>query len=140
MSKRGPVANRPAYGERALLLRHSGFGHSSLIRISGFGFRASGFGIRYCPARLYSAVDLASGCPFWPLNDGILHAYPSLSEDVSCQVAIVGAGVTGALAAYYLSKEGVDVVVVDKRDVGTGSTGACTGLLQYELDVPLYEL
>ena len=82
-------------------------------------------------------MDLATGCPFWPLQDGILHAYPSLQQNVSCQAAIVGAGVTGALAAYHLAKEGVDVVVIDKRDVGTGSTGACTGLLQYEIDTPL---
>ena len=35
---------------------------------------------------------------------------------------------------------GVDTVLVDKRELGTGSTAASTGLLQYEIDTPLVDL
>jgi glycine/D-amino acid oxidase-like deaminating enzyme len=35
---------------------------------------------------------------------------------------------------------GVKTLLLDKRDIGTGSTSASTALLQYEIDVPLREL
>ncbi|HLL90737.1 MAG TPA: FAD-dependent oxidoreductase, partial [Tepidisphaeraceae bacterium] len=47
---------------------------------------------------------------------------------------------TGALVAYHLSAAGVSVVVLERRDVCSGSTPASTGLLQYEIDKPLTEL
>ncbi len=58
---------------------------------------------------------------------------------MTARVAIVGGGVTGALAAYYLTAAGVDCVMVDRRDVARGSTAASTGMLQYEIDKPLVE-
>ncbi|HEY5823102.1 MAG TPA: FAD-binding oxidoreductase, partial [Cyclobacteriaceae bacterium] len=49
-------------------------------------------------------------------------------------------GITGALMAYYLGKAEFNVVIVDRRHVGMGSTAASTGLLQYEIDTPLRKL
>ena len=57
----------------------------------------------------------------------------SFSEE-QCDVAVLGGGITGAFAAEALTAAGLDVVVLDKRDVGTGSTSASTALLQYKLD------
>ncbi len=88
------------------------------------------------PARM----DLTTGCPFWPIKDGLLATYPPLTGDVKCDVAIIGGGITGAFVAHALAEAGVSVIVLDKRDVGVGSTAACTGLLQYEIDTPLYDL
>lgn len=48
--------------------------------------------------------------------------------------------ITGALIADRLTREGMDVVVLDRRDVATGSTAATTALLEYDLDVPISEL
>lgn len=42
--------------------------------------------------------------------------------------------------AYQLSSEGFKTVVIDKRDIGTGSTCATTSMVQYEIDEPLYRL
>ena len=42
--------------------------------------------------------------------------------------------------AYYLSQSGHDTVVLEKRDIGMGSSAASTGLLQYEVDVELHDL
>jgi glycine/D-amino acid oxidase-like deaminating enzyme len=55
-------------------------------------------------------------------------------------VAIVGAGITGALLADALTGAGKSVVVLDRRPSGQGSTAACTGILSYEVDVGLVEL
>ena len=73
-------------------------------------------------------MDLRTGCAFWMLKDGLLASYPSLAADLSADVAIIGAGITGALVARELTNAGANVVVVDRRDVASGSTAASTGL------------
>jgi glycine/D-amino acid oxidase-like deaminating enzyme len=85
-------------------------------------------------------MDLRSGHPFWLLKNGLLADYPSLKHNESCEVVVIGGGITGALVAYYLVQEGVETVLVDKRDIGGGSTAASTALLQYEIDTELHDL
>lgn len=85
-------------------------------------------------------MDLKSGYPLWPVKDGLLSTYPRLTSDLRCDVAILGGGITGALVAHHLVEAGIDTVVVDRRDVGWGSTAASTALLQYEIDVSLKDL
>lgn len=77
---------------------------------------------------------------YWLLKNGLMTSYPSLQKDISCDVLIIGGGITGALQAYQLSKEGYRTVVVDKRDIAMGSTSATTAMIQYEIDEPLYSL
>jgi glycine/D-amino acid oxidase-like deaminating enzyme len=85
-------------------------------------------------------MDLRSGYAFWPIKNGLIQSYPAIERDVTCDVAIIGGGISGALAAYYLAEAGFDTVVVERRDVGAGSTSASTALLQYEVDTPLSDL
>jgi glycine/D-amino acid oxidase-like deaminating enzyme len=66
--------------------------------------------------------------------------YAPLSQNMRCDVAIIGGGITGALAAHHLTEAGLGVVLLDRRHVGEGSTAASTGLLQYEIDTPMVEL
>ena len=79
-------------------------------------------------------MDLKSGYPYWTVRDGLVAGFPPLSHDLSCDVAVIGAGITGALIARSLQDAGFDVVVLDQRDAGWGSTAASTALLQYEID------
>src|SRR5690349_19455741 len=85
-------------------------------------------------------MDLRSEYPFWLLKNGLVRSYPSLQEDVKTDVAIIGAGISGALTAYSLAKRGYKTTLVDRRHVGMGSTAASTSLLQYEIDTPLHIL
>lgn len=85
-------------------------------------------------------MDLKSGSPFWPIRDGLAFTYPPLERDRHCDVAIMGGGITGALIAFHLAEAGLHTIVLDKRDIGWGSTSATTALLQYEIDTPLHEL
>ena len=90
--------------------------------------------------RQESSVDLKSGYPFWAVKNGLMYAFPQLDADLSCDVAVVGAGITGALIADELAGHGHDVVVLDRRDVCWGSTSASTALLQYEIDTHATDL
>ncbi|MBX3444378.1 MAG: FAD-binding oxidoreductase [Planctomyces sp.] len=85
-------------------------------------------------------MDLKSPEVFWPIRSGLLASYPPLESDAVCDVAIIGAGITGALLADALADSGVDVLLLDKREAGHGSTSASTGLLQYEIDLMLTDL
>ena len=85
-------------------------------------------------------MDLVSGCPFWPLKNGLLGIYPPLDADMSCEIAVVGGGISGSLTAHRLVEAGVDVLLLDRRDIASGSTAASTSLLQYDTDLPLHRL
>ena len=85
-------------------------------------------------------MDLHTGLPFWLIKDGLLFNYPKLSTDQNPDVVIMGAGMSGALAAYHLTEAGIKSIIVDKRHIGLGSTCASTSLLQYEIDTPLCQL
>ena len=86
-------------------------------------------------------MDLKSGSLFWPAQDGhTRRRYPPLQRDLHCDVAIIGAGLTGALVGLALTKGGIDAVLLDKRNVAQGSTSASTALILYEIDTPLFEL
>jgi len=85
-------------------------------------------------------VDLKSGYPFWAIKNGLMHAFPQLQENVRCDVAVIGGGISGALIANELANHGHEVALVEERDVGWGSSAASTALLQYEIDTPMIDL
>lgn len=85
-------------------------------------------------------MDLKSGYPYWAIRNGLMRAFPKLQSDESCEVAIIGGGITGALIANELAQAGHDVALVEQRDIAWGSTAASTALLQYEIDTPMIDL
>lgn len=85
-------------------------------------------------------MNLRSPYPYWLLRHGIINSYPSLDADLKTEIAIMGAGISGALVANQLCNAGYQVVIVDRRHAGMGSTAASTSLLQYEIDKPLHQL
>ena len=85
-------------------------------------------------------MDLTSGAPFWIIKDGLLATYPRLRQDRRCDVAVIGGGITGALVAHRFVREGIHLILVEGREIGFGSTGATTALIQYEIDTSLCDL
>ena len=85
-------------------------------------------------------MQLTSGHPYWTAKNGFIHTYEPLRDDVDCDVAVLGGGITGALIAKALVERGYQTVVVDRRNLGWGSTSASTALLQYEIDTHLTDL
>ncbi|MGH1515935.1 NAD(P)/FAD-dependent oxidoreductase [Chryseobacterium sp. JK1] len=85
-------------------------------------------------------MDLKSNEPFWLLKNGLMTSYPSLKSNEECDVLIVGGGITGSLIAHQMIEDGYSVILIDKRELCNGSTSATTSMLQYEIDIPLYQL
>ena len=59
-------------------------------------------------------MKLRSPEAFWLLKNGIINSYPSLQEDTQCDIAVIGAGITGALISHALHRAGYNTVVIDK--------------------------
>lgn len=83
---------------------------------------------------------LVGGEPPWTSAATTAHQYPPLQGDAACEVAVVGAGVTGAMCAALLVDAGVDVMLLERQAVASGSTSANTALLLFEPDQPLHLL
>ena len=64
---------------------------------------------------------------------------PVHGADVA-DVAIVGGGFTGCLAAYLFANAGLRVVLLEGQRIGRGSTAASTALLMHEPDVAFGDL
>ena len=69
-----------------------------------------------------------------------LPAFKKLNEDITVDVAIVGAGITGITTAYLLSKEGVKVALLEAGSVLNGTTGHTTAKLTAQHDILYDEL
>ncbi|MEY8732831.1 FAD-dependent oxidoreductase [Peribacillus frigoritolerans] len=66
--------------------------------------------------------------------------YPMFGGRPFMCVCIVGSGSSGVHGAYFLAETGLNVVLIDKRDISEGSTVANTGLLQFSNDQTLTSL
>lgn len=76
-------------------------------------------------------MNLQSGTYYWPTTFPDAPSYPLLEENLSCDVLIIGGGSSGAQCAYYLADTNLDVAVIEKSTIGSGSTSSNTALLQY---------
>lgn len=61
--------------------------------------------------------------------------FPTLNENITCDVCIIGGGLSGIANAYFLAKEGKDVVLLEKETILTGATGNSTGKLTIQHDL-----
>lgn len=90
------------------------------------------------PASATVEKTLRSGRSVWA-GAAKARSHP-LKDSIRADVAIVGAGVSGAFMAQALAKRFDKIVVVDRRAPAHGSTMASTAMLQFEIDTPLIEL
>jgi glycine/D-amino acid oxidase-like deaminating enzyme/nitrite reductase/ring-hydroxylating ferredoxin subunit len=70
-------------------------------------------------------VAAAKHASLW-LETAPAREFPALDEDVSVDVAVVGAGIVGVTAALLLKREGATVALVEADRVGAGVTGHTT--------------
>lgn len=84
--------------------------------------------------------DLRTGTPLWLETPRITVPAGGVPSRAGWDAIVVGAGISGALMAEALSRNGRRVLVVDRRDPVRGSTPASTAMIQHEIDVPLTRL
>ena len=63
-------------------------------------------------------MDIKSGYPWWTVTNGLLGDFPALAGDARCEVAVIGAGISGALVAHAVAEAGHEVLMLDRREAG----------------------
>lgn len=63
---------------------------------------------------------------FW-IQNFELEKFENLKNDIKTKVCIIGGGITGISTAYYLSKDEVEVTILEKDFIGFKTTGHTTG-------------
>lgn len=82
--------------------------------------------------------DLRGGDPAWDEEE---HPLPSSTPAPRhCDVAIIGAGIMGAVLAERLSADGHRIALFDRRPPSHGSTAASTAQVMWAMDVPMRDL
>ena len=71
---------------------------------------------------------------FW-LETNQRKKYAALQEDVSCDVCVIGGGITGISCAYYLTKQGIDTVVLERDRIASKTTGHTTAKITSQHDL-----
>jgi glycine/D-amino acid oxidase-like deaminating enzyme len=90
--------------------------------------------------RIAPRKDLHEGRSLWHDSVGRNVRTRAAQKTETCEIAIVGGGISGALTALALATAGHEVIVLDRRSPGEGSTIASTAMIQFEIDTPLIEL
>ena len=66
--------------------------------------------------------------------------HPSISNDMEADVCVVGGGITGLTTAILLQQKGLKVVLVERNQVASGTTGFTTGHVTSAIDFYYHKL
>lgn len=66
--------------------------------------------------------------------------FEKLNKDIICDVLVIGGGMAGVLAAYYLQKQGRQVVLVEGDTIGSGMTANTTAVITAQHDMPYKDM
>ena len=76
----------------------------------------------------------------WTQPQGLAKPWPKLSEDITADVAVIGAGLAGSSLTLHLAEAGVKVAVLEARQPGWGASGRNAGhVLPILRDMKVYE-
>jgi glycine/D-amino acid oxidase-like deaminating enzyme len=88
-----------------------------------------------------ASTKLRLGTSYWlDRYTGRAPRFGTMRGRHQADIAVVGGGVTGCVAACLFARAGARVVLVEARRIGRGSTAASTALLMQEPDVDLRDL
>lgn len=77
---------------------------------------------------------------FWQQQQNLFQG-PSLQQDVSCDICIIGGGLVGVLSAWKLAKAGFHVILIEaKSAIGLGGTAFSTGKITAQHSAKLSKL
>jgi glycine/D-amino acid oxidase-like deaminating enzyme len=84
-------------------------------------------------------ADLRGGRSPWFERAG-QRSRTDITENLKCDALVVGGGITGSLIAERLTRQGLNVVIIERELPGRGSTAASTSMLLWEIDRSLTQL
>ncbi|CAM3969091.1 FAD-dependent oxidoreductase [Cohnella lubricantis] len=85
-------------------------------------------------------MTLHYGSLYWPSTWPDSPRYPHLTGTASCDVLIVGGGMSGAVCGLTLARSGLDAALIEQGEIASGSSSSNTGLIQYSNDITLSDL
>ncbi|KMM38911.1 NAD(P)/FAD-dependent oxidoreductase [Guptibacillus hwajinpoensis] len=85
-------------------------------------------------------MELYQGNLYWPSTVEETPSFPALTSSIHCDVLIIGGGMSGTIMARVLADYDIKTVLIEKNQIGTGSTSVNTGLLQFSNDAMLIDL
>lgn len=85
-------------------------------------------------------MKLYSGNTYWDKTSKAVHSFEKINKEMQIDNLIVGGGMSGNLMAFILAKRGKKVTLIEEKRLGSGSSTANTGLLQYSSDIMVSEL
>lgn len=71
--------------------------------------------------------NLEKNDSIWEKDRESRRQFRSLEQNIKTDVCVIGGGITGISTAYYLSKEGKKVVVLEKNRIASKTSGGTTG-------------
>src|SRR5258707_1584391 len=77
--------------------------------------------------------------PVW-IDTAPIRKFPKLQRNITVDIVVVGAGVTGITTAYLLKKAGSTVALIEREGVASMDTGHTTAHVTYVTDVGLQQL
>jgi glycine/D-amino acid oxidase-like deaminating enzyme len=57
--------------------------------------------------------------------------FPSLEKEISCDILIIGGGLTGVCSAYNIKNSGKEIILIEQNKMGFGVSGHTTGKITY---------
>lgn len=75
-----------------------------------------------------------TGSPYWTAVHTPPEQFPWLDHDEYCEVAVIGAGITGTLCADRFAQAGIDTVLMGEKPIGYGATSCSQGVISYQLE------
>ena len=76
----------------------------------------------------------------WLAREPDSRRFPPLSQNLTTDVVVVGGGIAGVSTAYFLTRAGAQVVLLEEGHLGTGETGFTTAFLTSSMDTPFFTL
>jgi glycine/D-amino acid oxidase-like deaminating enzyme len=73
-------------------------------------------------------------------SDVSMPKFSSARGRLSAEAVVIGGGITGITAAYLLAKAGIDVVVLERTELGAGATAYTTACITQSLDTDTEDL
>ena len=69
---------------------------------------------------------------YWIESTNDERIYKKIDKDYEADVCIIGAGLAGLSTGYYLAKNGLKVIIVDKDEIGVKASGNTTAKITYQ--------